>query len=141
MADLSKYLSVLEMRCKCCGALPPALVKDDEGKYPYCFEHLFDTFDEVRERWGVPILINSGYRCPKRNQAVGGGLMSAHCFGLALDLNITGDEVDRFVRLVRLVSPAIRIGHKKYGGKLVHLDTGYYIWPRPAVDFIEAMEW
>jgi hypothetical protein len=141
MADLSKYLSVLEMRCKCCGALPPALVKDDEGKYPYCFEHLFDTFDEVRERWGVPILINSGYRCPKRNAAVGGGLMSAHCFGLAIDLNITGEDVPRFVKLVRSIDTSIRIGHVKYAGTLIHLDTAFYIWPRPSNDFIEGVEW
>ena len=141
MADLSKYLSLSEIRCKCCGSLPPGLVKDDSDHYPYCFEHLFDAFDEIRERWGVPIIVNSGYRCPKHNQAVAGGLMSAHLFGLGMDLNITGDEVPRFVRLVKLVDSSLRVGWKKYDGKLVHIDTAFYIWPRPSADFIEAMEW
>jgi hypothetical protein len=67
--------------------------------------------------------------------------MSAHMFGLAIDLNITGDDVPRFVKLVRSIDPAIRVGHMKYAGTLVHLDTAFYIWPRPSNDFIEGVEW
>lgn len=46
---------------------------------------LASTLEQVREVLGTPILINSGYRCPKLNAAVGGSMTSAHVQGLAAD--------------------------------------------------------
>ena len=39
---------------------------------------------------GVPILISSGYRCPKLNAAVGGSSNSAHLWGGAADFTAPG---------------------------------------------------
>ncbi len=41
----------------------------------------------ARERYGKPIYINSGYRCPELNQRVGGAKHSYHLQGRAADLN------------------------------------------------------
>lgn len=41
--------------------------------------------EEVRRLLGVPMHINSGYRSPKVNIAVGGSATSAHCDGYAAD--------------------------------------------------------
>jgi hypothetical protein len=46
-----------------------------------------ELLDPVREAWGKPIKVNSGYRCPKLNKAVGGVANSQHMKGEAADLN------------------------------------------------------
>lgn len=40
----------------------------------------------VRKRINMPIIISSGYRCPKLNTAVGGAANSYHMFGRAVDI-------------------------------------------------------
>lgn len=47
---------------------------------------LADYLDDIRAKLGKPILINSGYRCPMLNKAVGGVENSQHKKGLAADL-------------------------------------------------------
>jgi len=44
----------------------------------------------VREHFGKPVTINSGYRSPESNAAVGGSKTSDHCKGQACDLEIEG---------------------------------------------------
>jgi zinc D-Ala-D-Ala carboxypeptidase len=48
---------------------------------------LVATFmEKIRTLFGdKPIVVSSGYRAPAVNQAVGGMVTSAHCFGLACD--------------------------------------------------------
>lgn len=43
------------------------------------------VLEKVRELLGVPMHINSGYRSPKLNSAVGGSSTSAHMMGQAVD--------------------------------------------------------
>ena len=47
---------------------------------------LADYLDGIREKLGKPILINSGYRSPMLNKAVGGVANSQHLKGLAADV-------------------------------------------------------
>lgn len=42
--------------------------------------------DRIRVSFGVPIIVNSGYRSPSVNAKVGGVLTSAHIRGLAADI-------------------------------------------------------
>lgn len=42
--------------------------------------------DPVRERWGKPITVNSGFRCPVLNGKVGGAPNSRHIKGEAADI-------------------------------------------------------
>lgn len=42
--------------------------------------------DPIREAWGKPLIITSGYRSDALNKAVGGSKMSAHRYGLAVDV-------------------------------------------------------
>ncbi len=42
--------------------------------------------DPIREMWGAPITVNSGYRCPQLNVAVGGAVASQHLRGEAADI-------------------------------------------------------
>lgn len=45
--------------------------------------------DPLRERYGYPIHVSSGYRCPRLNKAVGGAPTSQHIKGEAADIYVT----------------------------------------------------
>ena len=45
------------------------------------------VFEPLREFVGGPIAINSFYRSPKLNSAIGGSTSSQHCSGRALDID------------------------------------------------------
>lgn len=44
----------------------------------------------VREHFGKSVTVNSGYRSPESNAAVGGSKTSDHCKGQAADIEIVG---------------------------------------------------
>ena len=45
------------------------------------------VFEPLREHVGGPIKINSFYRGPKLNKAIGGSAKSQHCHGQAMDID------------------------------------------------------
>jgi hypothetical protein len=47
------------------------------------------VLEPVRAHYG-PVFINSGYRCPDLNKAVGGASTSQHCLGQAADIEVPG---------------------------------------------------
>jgi hypothetical protein len=51
------------------------------------------VFEPVREHFGVPIHISSGYRIMNLNQAIKGSITSQHCSGQAIDIDMKGDKV------------------------------------------------
>ena len=57
--------------------------------------------EPARALWGVPVQIDSGYRCTALNAAVGGALMSAHVLGLAADCVPQGLDLQQAFDLVR----------------------------------------
>lgn len=46
-----------------------------------------NLLDPIREMWGNKIYVNSGYRCPELNAAVGGVESSHHLRGFACDIS------------------------------------------------------
>lgn len=59
------------------------------------------VLDPLREMYGKPITVNSGYRCPKLNAAVGGAKTSQHMCGCAVD--ITGGSREENKKLFELI--------------------------------------
>lgn len=51
--------------------------------------------DPVREAWGKPIRVNSGFRSPVLNKAVGGSASSQHVTGEAADITAGSPEENR----------------------------------------------
>jgi hypothetical protein len=47
-----------------------------------------NIFEPIREHFGVPIHISSGYRSKELNSAIGGSLSSQHCKGQAVDIDM-----------------------------------------------------
>jgi hypothetical protein len=47
-------------------------------------------FEPIREHFGVPIHISSGYRSKELNAKIGGSATSQHCKGQAVDIDMDG---------------------------------------------------
>ena len=58
-----------------------------------------NVLDNLRDGWGRPIIVTSGYRCKELNAAVGGTHNSQHLKGQAAD--IVSDDFEAFRRFVR----------------------------------------
>jgi hypothetical protein len=48
-----------------------------------------EIFEPLRAYVGGPIKINSFFRCPELNKAIGGSSKSQHCYGQAMDIDDT----------------------------------------------------
>lgn len=60
-----------------------------------------NVLDPLREAYGKPIYINSGYRCPELNKAVGGVSTSEHQSGRAADIDTHDYEENK--KLFKLI--------------------------------------
>lgn len=63
--------------------------KDIEAKLQKLIEAVLDL---LREWYGKPIIVNSGYRCEALNEAIGGSKTSQHCLGEAADITAGSKE-------------------------------------------------
>ena len=62
-----------------------------------------NLLDPLREKWGKPIVVTSGYRCAKLNRAVGGAKNSQHTTGEAVDIRTLSDSRAENRKLFELV--------------------------------------
>lgn len=87
---LSKYVSLAEVTrsdtAKRRGIDNSPTPEHQENLKVICEE----VFDKVREHFGVPLFISSGYRSAALNKAIGGSATSDHNHGRALDLDQDG---------------------------------------------------
>ena len=60
-----------------------------------------NVLDPLREAYGKPIYVNSGYRCPTLNKAVGGVSTSEHQSGRAADIDTHDYEENK--KLFKLI--------------------------------------
>ena len=77
---LSANFTEAEFRCRGTGRLPVG------GMNP----RLICALQEIRDRYGAPVIINSGYRSVEHNRAVGGSANSQHIHGNAADFVVRG---------------------------------------------------
>lgn len=62
-----------------------------------------DVLQPLRDAWGGPLFINSGYRCLELNKAVGGVPTSQHVLGQAADVGVTDPcALAKLVKKMRL---------------------------------------
>lgn len=61
-----------------------------------------NVLDPLREIYGKPITVNSGYRCPELNKAVGGSATSDHVKGFAADITAgSKEENERLFNIIK----------------------------------------
>lgn len=75
---------------------------------------LIDYLDKVREAYGAPIRVSSGYRSPALNAAVGGKPMSQHLKGQAADL--VTDDLKKLGNVIRRVGGFDQLIYEHVGG-------------------------
>lgn len=56
--------------------------------------------ERVREIIGKPLIINSGFRCVKLNNAVGGSLTSQHLYAEAIDIRVSGKSCKEIFQII-----------------------------------------
>ena len=53
---------------------------------------VLNVLQPLRDKYGKPINITSGYRSPKLNSAIGGAKNSQHCLGQAVDFTVPKED-------------------------------------------------
>ena len=65
------------------------------------------VLEPLREEIGAPIVITSGYRPPKLNEAIGGSRTSAHMHGRAADCYAIGMSIGDFAEVAAFIDGPI----------------------------------
>lgn len=90
-----KYFSIEEL-CRSTTAEKEGIRNVPGEKEKLNLKQLVDNvLDPLRERYGKPITVNSGYRCPELNKAVGGSSTSDHMIGCAADITAGSKEENK----------------------------------------------
>lgn len=87
-----------------------------------------EILQPIRDKYGKPIVVTSGFRCAKLNNAVGGAKTSQHCKGEAADIRSVSDSIKDNKELFNLVlqmlkDKEIKVGQliDEYGYNWVHI--------------------
>jgi hypothetical protein len=110
MGDLSTHFSVSEFKCK-------------DGSQSAIDPKLIEMLEAVRERFGRPVAIISGYRSPAWNKKVGGASRSFHVKGMAADIKIAGLSPAELYRFCDTRWPVSGLGLYR---SWVHIDCRPY---------------
>ena len=128
---LSKYVSLAEVTrsdtAKRRGIDNSPTAEHQENLKVICEE----VFDKVREYFGVPLFISSGYRSAALNKAIGGSATSDHNNGRALDLDqdghgngVTNMDVFKFIK-DNLEFDQLILEHRRADGDCDWVHVGY----------------
>jgi len=112
---IEKNFKLKEFACKCCQKV-------------YLHSDLVDKLQRIRDHYGRPLIIVSGYRCPRHNRRVGGARRSYHLRGKAADIKIPGLPLESLAHFCALVGFK---GVKAYYYRgFVHVDLRWWRWHR-----------
>ena len=87
-------------------------------------EQLVKFVQKIRDHFGKPVTINSGYRCATHNKNVGGATGSLHAKGQAADIAVEGvtpAEVAKYAESIGILG--IGLYETAKDGYFVHIDT------------------
>ena len=98
-----KNFRINEFVCRCGCEMPPEARQNIEAL-------VANVFDPLREAYGKPIYVNSGYRCEKHNKAVGGVPKSQHMLGQAADISVKSEKLKVKSELETLASIIVQQG-------------------------------
>ena len=108
----ASYFSISELT-----ASATALREGIDNRPSKCAYHLLyvlvdQLLDPIREAWGEPIVVSSGYRCKQLNALVGGAKYSHHILGCAADI-ICGNRADHR-RLFKMIQQMQQQGQIRF---------------------------
>ena len=113
---LTKNFSKKEFDCKCGCDMPQDVLES--------VQKLSVQLQVVRNTSNAPISINSAYRCPSHNKAIGGVKNSQHILGKAADIRIKGLTADEVADLIESLynKGEIQIGGLGRYNSFTHVD-------------------
>lgn len=106
---MSKYFSPSEFRrCN-----PPCFITDMKPEF-------LELLDNVREKAGIPMVLNSAYRSKAYEFSKGRNGTSTHCKGTAVDVRANASA-----NVFKIVKAALECGFRRIGigNRFVHLDV------------------
>lgn len=120
-----KYFTIKEL-CKSDTAIQRKIDNTPNDEITkYLTDLINNILDPLREAWGRPITVNSGYRCSQLNSIVGGSKTSQHVLGQAADIT-TGNPKDN-QKLFNLIQD-LKLPYDQlideYNFKWVHVSFG-----------------
>lgn len=92
-----------------------------------------DLLQDIRNEWGKPIYINSGYRSPYHSVEAKKNRPGTHTHGIAADIKISGPDVAKFIALCYSLGVR-RFGLQQKGpfsSRFIHIDIGDRILKAP----------
>lgn len=84
---------------------------------------LLAKLNEIRKAYGKPIVVNSGYRSPAHNAAVGGVKNSMHVLGMAADIRPTSKNAADLPELQRICDELNAEGGVGFYNTFCHVDV------------------
>ncbi len=83
-------------------------------------QRLVDVLQDIRNHFGKPIRITSGYRTVSHNADVGGASNSQHTYGRAADITISGVS---YARIKEYADNLPEVGYSYIGTGFIHIDV------------------
>lgn len=126
-ADI-EYFSPAEFKCRCgeCDSTGDEMQMDFVRK-----------LNDLRRRFGFPLVVTSGYRCPDYNERISTtGRDGPHTTGRAVDLHVYGERVHGLFLHMTLGGWMTGIGLHQRGPlatRFIHLDDLGDPHPRPRI--------
>lgn len=106
---ISKNFSLHEFECR------------DGSHLVMIDEQLIEKLQQLRDKIGKPITVNSGYRTPEHNAKIGGAPKSQHMLGKAADISVWGMSAKDLAAVAETIGfGGIGIYHSKH---FVHVDV------------------
>jgi zinc D-Ala-D-Ala carboxypeptidase len=112
--DHGQFFSREELQCRCGQFCDYACPMDSE---------FMDRVDRLREHFGKPLKVTSGYRCAKHNSNVSStGASGPHVSGKAVDFGVSRGDAHALLEIAMSMSfSGIGIAQKG-SGRFIHLD-------------------
>jgi len=110
----SKHFKIEEFHCNDGTPVPEEFYEN--------VQELMDNLEIIREHFGYPIKINSGYRTPEYNNKIGGATKSQHLTASAADIrmNVTPSKVQEGIKQL------MEEGKIKKGGLGIYANFTHY---------------
>lgn len=89
---LMKYFTIEELTKSTTAAQKGIINKPNQEEINNLKALVENILDPLREAYGKPIIVNSGFRCEKLNNLVGGSRTSQHRTGHAADIKSVSDN-------------------------------------------------
>ena len=93
--------------------------------------NLCKWLETLRERAGVPIIINSGYRSPQLNKRIGGVPTSNHLTGCAVDIRV--ENMEQLIRYAAILLDISNETKQDFDELLIEKNRHGAIWLHFAV--------